>query len=628
MDRRLMITRTAVVAGTGGVLAAAAATVVAAASDSRASSAIGWLSLALLGSAACCWFAVRWADTRRSTAATAQILSRIAEVRTRTESVPLLRQMHRDGEQQVEMLSGIVARLESQRAAIATLRDRSELAGQDESRPDVADQRVERSSEVTAGLARRLGREVPATPPPSVQDPELELKLSDLVLTEDGPAEIGVIGDGAAAIVAAMALSHAGRNGRVRLVDHRPKVVVDTEAAAADLGLESVVDAVHVPLVRHSQGDRVVVWYDDRLFVAEWGDVELLVIVEPSSTTPAHQAQHRHPSLQRLIDQSRSTLFAVEADASTGDSTAVAQLTRPRQIDDSELAPAVWNEPYGRRASYMNKLHESKRRSSILQLLDHRQPVWAHNDKLSGYRLAQSAGVSTPGVFYRSTTLEDVDWMSLPPQFVVKPLDGANNRGVFLLVADQDGRYLDLMDDEVKTLDDVKDEYAELFESKKITRRFAVEELLRPGPDLSDVIDIPDDLKVYCFYDRSVVAMQRRMNGTADRSKWTFKFWSRTGDDLGPVKYPDRCDPDLQRPDGLDEVFEAADAIGRQLSWPFCRLDFFATSRGPVFGELAPHPGPPEVWDDATDEWLGREWELAEARLLVEGAPLVERRPG
>ena len=51
---------------------------------------------------------------------------------------------------------------------------------------------------------------------------------------------------------------------------------------------------------------------------------------------------------------------------------------------------------------------------------------------------------------------------------------------------------------------------------------------------------------------------------------------------------------------------------------PFCRLDFYDTDRGVVFGEVTLNPGSPDYFEPAVDEFLGRHRELAAARLLVE----------
>jgi hypothetical protein len=211
---------------------------------------------------------------------------------------------------------------------------------------------------------------------------------------------------------------------------------------------------------------------------------------------------------------------------------------------------------------------------------------------------------------------------------VVKPHNGAANRGVYLLVRTSDGRYRDLMSGATRSAAQIRDDYADLVSRGLVSIRLTVEELLAPRPELSDVIDAPDDFKVYCFYDRAPVVMQRRMFGRSDPRDWKFKFWTRDWDDLGPVKYANRCDSRLERPAGADELIAAAERAGRRLAIPFVRLDLFDTDRGIVFGEVSGHPGPPEVWAPEIDELLGREWENAEARLLAAGILPSEVRPG
>lgn len=304
----------------------------------------------------------------------------------------------------------------------------------------------------------------------------------------------------------------------------------------------------------------------------------------------------------------------------------VAAVAPARYVEADELPAKVWTEPNGERPSFMYKLHESKRRQKLLPLLDHRQRVWAYNGKMSGYRLASNLDVATPQTYVAGTTIDGLDWGAMPPRFAIKPHNGANNRGVFLLVHVDGDTYVDLMDGGRKSIGEITDRYAK-WASEGVSERFAVEELLEPRSDLAQPVDIPDDLKVYCFYDRPTVIMQRRMHGVSDRKKWRFKVWTAQWAGLGPVKYPDRYDPDLERPPGGDDVLASAASIARFLAVPFIRLDFYDTARGPVFGELSPHPGPPEVWAPDADEMLGREWEIAEARLLADRILPSEPRP-
>ena len=276
--------------------------------------------------------------------------------------------------------------------------------------------------------------------------------------------------------------------------------------------------------------------------------------------------------------------------------------------------------------SYRYKLHESKRRKLLLDAEGHRQRVWAFNDKLAGLRLAAELGVATPNTIADVPLLADLDWEMLPDRFVLKPLQGAASRATFLLCRSGDS-FRDLMDGKCKSQADIVGAAQDLVDRGLVSARFCVEELLAPRAELLDRIAQPDDFKVFCFWDRPVVVMQRRLGGRPDPSAWRFKFWNSAWEDLGPVKYPDRCDPTLDVPAGGDEIIEAAARIGRHLAIPFVRLDLYDTDRGVVFGEVTPHPGPPERWESNVDEILGRHWEHAEARLLAAGLAPNEPKP-
>ena len=294
----------------------------------------------------------------------------------------------------------------------------------------------------------------------------------------------------------------------------------------------------------------------------------------------------------------------------------------------SDLPEIVWRAPNALRPSYMYKLHESKRVKLLLNAYGHRQRIWAFNDKPSGYAFAESIGVAVPAVIVPNAEMASIDWSELPPRFVIKPRNGAASRGVSLLESTADGRYHDLMRGETNTAEEIRSRYVDLVDRKLISPHCSVEELLTPRLELRDRIDAPDDFKIYCFYDRAAVVMQRRRFCSSDSRDWKFKFWTRSWDDLGRVKYLDRCDAGLERPAGAEELIAAAERVGRQLAVPFVRIDFYDTVRGVVFGEVTAHPGPPEVWTAEIDELLGREWENAEARLLAGGISVSEPLTG
>jgi hypothetical protein len=278
------------------------------------------------------------------------------------------------------------------------------------------------------------------------------------------------------------------------------------------------------------------------------------------------------------------------------------------------------------RPSFLYKLHESTRVSGDLQQHGMRMQVWQHNPKLAGYRLAERVGVTLPQLFCEAVDIDAItlaDLESFGDRFVVKPHMGAFSRGVHLLVRRSDDRFYDLIDGVERSWAELVASFEGLVSAGRVSRRVAIEELLKPAPPIRDVISVPDDWKIYCCYDRPVVVMQRRLFESADASRWRFRYWSPEWVDLGVAMDPPRHGPHLEPPIDGRALIDAAGAIGAALKAPFCRIDLYETERGVVFGELTPRPGGPQRWRDDVDEMLGRAWEQAEARLMIEGVPPV-----
>jgi hypothetical protein len=283
------------------------------------------------------------------------------------------------------------------------------------------------------------------------------------------------------------------------------------------------------------------------------------------------------------------------------------------------------------RPSFLYKLHESTRVSDDLRQHGMRMQVWQHNSKLAGYRLAERAGVALPKLFRESVDIDAItpaDRAFFGDRFVVKPHTGAFSRGVHLLVRRDADRFLDLVDGMERSWAELVTSFEDLISAGRVARRVVVEELLCPTSSMQDVTSVPDDWKIYCCYDRPVVVMQRRLFESADASKWRFRYWTPEWDDLGAAMDPRRHGPHLEPPIDGRALIDAACAIGEALKAPFCRIDLYETDRGVVFGELTPQPGGPQRWRDDIDELLGREWEQAEARLILEGVPPLVPHPG
>lgn len=332
---------------------------------------------------------------------------------------------------------------------------------------------------------------------------------------------------------------------------------------------------------------------------------------EPPPATPQPGPGKRKEAVERAIAS-----FSEEASRFAG-------------VEASEVGP-VFSRLRDERASYMHQLDTNKRVMALLPHLGARHPYWDINGKSAGYRFVAGLGISHPEILGRYDSVAEIDPGELPDRFLLKPDDGSTNRGVFGLER-LDDAWVDRLTGRTLRWSDIVAEIETHVERGHISARLLLEELLRKPGDESA---IPDDMKAYVFYDRVVMVMQRDMRQRPAPADWRFKFWNRDWQDVGPVKFADRVDPGLRPPVHGEELISVAERLGKELRFPFIRLDFYDTTRGVVFGEFSMNPGPPEVFVDEFDEYLGWHRELATARLTAESIERGEwdhldpRRPG
>lgn len=270
----------------------------------------------------------------------------------------------------------------------------------------------------------------------------------------------------------------------------------------------------------------------------------------------------------------------------------------------------------GERPSYRYKLEESKRRrADATRAYGIRDPIWDINDKLKAYGFADRHGVARPSLFGSYSSIDAIVWDELPDSFVLKSRFGSSNRGVKTLVRDGADSFLDLLRDRLWTVDEIRRHQAELEANGQASIAMFSEELVWKV-DRQKVL--ADDWKLYCFYGRVGLTMQRDLMGSGDMDDWRFKFWGRSWQDLGPVKFVDRQDSSLVGPRDGDAMVAVAERLSRIIRRPFIRIDMFESDRGPILGEFTPAPGPPEVFAPEIDEMLGRLWEDAEVRIFGE----------
>ena len=242
---------------------------------------------------------------------------------------------------------------------------------------------------------------------------------------------------------------------------------------------------------------------------------------------------------------------------------------------------------------------------TILGFLDH---------KYNAYSFAEKYDFKTPKKICEWSSLESIDFTSLPASFVFKPLWAHTNKGVFLIDKKKDGHFYDRMRNMELTITELKrivvDELSGL-SVRSTTTTFFAEELLNDAHGYK----IPMDYRVYSFYGRVGLVMQRSLNDSSDPQQWRFRFYDREWNDLGRIKFHGRVDAQLPLPIHCDEMIEYAERLSKYIEVPFIRIDLYDTPDGIVLGELTPTPGGYDQYDFEIDQYLGEIWNDAEERL-------------
>lgn len=269
----------------------------------------------------------------------------------------------------------------------------------------------------------------------------------------------------------------------------------------------------------------------------------------------------------------------------------------------------------GNAPSYRFKVEETRRLWRWLrESIGMADPLMDINDKRQAYIFADQLGVDHPRLYGVYDTIGQVDWRSLPPEFVLKSRFGSSNRGVKALVRQEDGTFLDLLRSRAWTIEEILADQAQLEARGKASPEMFAEELIRKPHRPAEIVD---DWKFYCFDGVVGISMQRDLCGSPNTSDWRFCFRDRDWNDLGPIKFSDRHSTDLELPVDAQRMLEVAEAVSAAIGRPFLRIDLFESDRGPLLGEFTPMPGPPEIFTPEMDVYLGQMWERAQVRAFA-----------
>jgi hypothetical protein len=249
-------------------------------------------------------------------------------------------------------------------------------------------------------------------------------------------------------------------------------------------------------------------------------------------------------------------------------------------------------------------------------------PVWKHDDKLAGRRFAEDLGLRVPELYAVGSLEECVAEARRRGSAVIKPLQRHSTQGVVVLTSRGDDFYDHIRKKSVTST--ALEDYVRKCQVGEGDTLMAEEIIFRPGSTHLPSIE----WKMYCF--GGEVGFVVQIDRVSDkRGRRLFQYRLR---DFSAVKAPwvrhyhrvvRMSDPHFR--DGLIGLAETC-AIAAEVD--FVRVDLYEDDRGPVFGELTPHPSAGYIHDNylgrELDRYFGDMLERAEVRLASDS--LLGRR--
>lgn len=206
-------------------------------------------------------------------------------------------------------------------------------------------------------------------------------------------------------------------------------------------------------------------------------------------------------------------------------------------------------------------------------------------------------GYAVPEVYARFPRITALSPLyDLPANVVLKPDGGHSAQHVFIL---RDG--VNIFDGSLLTRDSIVEKVG-----PDCPFPFFAEELLL---NFDGTGRIANDVKFHCFGDKIAFVLYIERNHPKDISQNRYYYltedWQLLGIRTNSRLYPEKRVP--PKPDCFAELRDIARDVGRRMNM-FMRIDLYATTRGPVFGEFTPCPTGGMNYTAKAEEWLGGMW--------------------
>jgi hypothetical protein len=195
------------------------------------------------------------------------------------------------------------------------------------------------------------------------------------------------------------------------------------------------------------------------------------------------------------------------------------------------------------------------------------------SNKGNSREFARMYGCSVPELYHRGTDLP----LHLPDRYVIRPTIGHSSSSVFVM-----NEGVNLMDQQSYTREEIENKLKGAIINNGDVE-FLVEEFLQSEDGNYRLLD---DYKFYVFNGEiaAIMVINRTSPSTGFMSCYD-ETWTRI--EKINTYYPEA--QTMPRPICFDQMVTQVKKLSKEYEI-FCRIDFYATSRGAVFGEFTPTP--------------------------------------
>lgn len=199
------------------------------------------------------------------------------------------------------------------------------------------------------------------------------------------------------------------------------------------------------------------------------------------------------------------------------------------------------------------------------------------SNKCNSREFAKRHGCKVAELYWRGRNVREIDFEGFPDHFVLKPTIGHGGKGIWLM---SEGR--NLFDNRLWSDQKLREAMDQLLRREE-KAEFEVLEFVRTE---REKYEIPVDYKIFTF-DGAIACIE--VINRAGPNKGTQSFYDENWNELKAINRSYPSTNYQEPPECLEEMLQQARILSKAYEI-FVRIDFYASDKGPIFGEFAPTP--------------------------------------